>query len=80
MKKLMIYLDEEMHEDLRLLAFRKRTTMAALVRHALEETFEDEFDAIAAEQALQEMVDDPNSTLSWEDFKAKRRRDVRAAG
>ena len=36
MKKLMIYLDEEMHEELRLLAFRKRTTMAALVRHALD--------------------------------------------
>jgi predicted DNA-binding protein len=80
MKKLMIYLDEEMHEELRLLAFRKRTTMAALVRHAIEETFEDEMDAIAAEQALQEMIDDPSGTMSWEDFKAKRDLDIRAAG
>ncbi len=26
--KLMVYLDEDMHEDLRALAFRKKTTMA----------------------------------------------------
>ncbi len=48
MKKLMVYLDEEMHEDLRLLAFRKRTTMAALVRYALDKTFEDDLDIIAS--------------------------------
>jgi len=80
MKKLMIYLDEEMHEELREIAFRKRTTMAALVRHAIEETFEDEMDIIAAERSLQEAIDDPNSSISWEDFKKQRRLDVRAAG
>jgi predicted DNA-binding protein len=79
MKKLMVYLDDEVHEELRLLAFRKRTTMAALVRHAIEKTYEDEMDAIAAEQALREMMEDPGSTINWEDFKASQR-DVRAAG
>jgi predicted DNA-binding protein len=80
MKKLMVYLDEEMHEELREIAFRKRTTMAALVRHAIEETFEDEMDIIAAERSLQEAIDDPNSSISWEDYKKQRRLDVRAAG
>jgi predicted DNA-binding protein len=80
MKKLMVYLDDEVHEDLRLLAFRKRTTMAALIRHALDETFEDELDGIAAERALQEMIDNPGSSMSWEDYKKQRGLDVRAAG
>ena len=80
MKKLMVYLDEDMHEDLRELAFRKKTTMAALVRYALDKTFEDELDVIAAERALDEAARDPSSTMSWEEYKALRAsRDVRAA-
>jgi predicted DNA-binding protein len=72
MKKLMVYLDEHMHEDLRILAFQKKTTMAALVRYALDKTFEDELDTIAAERALEEAARDPSSTMSWEEYKAQR--------
>jgi predicted DNA-binding protein len=72
MKKLMIYLDEEMHEDLRLLAFRKRTTMAALIRHAVEETFEGEFDGIAAERALAEYTADPAAAMTLEEYVQRR--------
>jgi predicted DNA-binding protein len=79
MKKLMIYLDDDLHEDLKALAFRKRTTMAALVRYALDRTFEDELDVIAGERALEEAARDPSSTMSWEEYKASRFRDVRAA-
>ncbi len=80
MKKLMVYLDEDMHEDLRQLAFHKKTTMAALVRYALDKTFEDELDLIAAERALEEAARDPSSTVSWEEYKAQRAaRGVRAA-
>jgi predicted DNA-binding protein len=80
-KKLMIYLDEDMHEDLRELAFRKKTTMAALVRYALDKTFEDDLDSIAAERALEEAARDPSSTMSWEEYKRQRAsRGVRAAG
>ena len=81
MKKLMVYLDEDAHEDLRILAFRKKTTMAALVRHALDKTFEDELDAVAAERALEEAAQDPGSTMSWDEYKKQRAsRGVRAAG
>ena len=80
MKKMMVYLDEEMHEDLRALAFRNKTTMAALVRYALDKTFEDELDVMAAERALDEAARDPSSTMSWEEFKARwASRAVRAA-
>ena len=79
MKKLMVYLDEDMHEDLRVLAFRKRTTMAALIRYALDKTFEDDLDVIAGERALEEAARDPGSTMSWEEYKKQRARGVRAA-
>lgn len=72
MKKLMVYLDEDMHEDLRALAFRKKTTMAALVRYALGEAFEDELDIIAAERALEEAARDPASTITLEEYMEKR--------
>ena len=72
MKKLMIYLDEDMHEDLRLLAFRKRTTMAALVRYALDKTYEDELDVIAAERSLEEYAANPRAAVTLDEYLEKR--------
>ena len=72
MKKLMIYLNEDVHEDLRQLAFRKRTSMAALVRYAVDKTFEDELDVIAGERALEEAARDPSSTMTLDEYLEKR--------
>ncbi len=72
MKKLMVYLEDEMHEELRLLAFRKRTTMAALIRHALDKTFENDFDAIAAEQAFEEYAANPEAAITLEEYMQRR--------
>ena len=80
MKKLMVYLDDELHEDLRVLAFKKRASMVALVRYALDKVFEDELDAIAGERALGEAIEDPDSSVSWEDYKRKQLSGVRATG
>ena len=74
MKKLMIYLNEDVHEDLRQLAFRKRTSMAALVRYAVDKTFEDELDVIAGERALEEAARDPSSTMTLDEYLEKRGR------
>jgi predicted DNA-binding protein len=71
-KKLMIYLGDDLHEDLKALAFRKRTTMAALVRYALDRTFEDELDVIAGERALEEAARDPSSVMTLEEYLEKR--------
>ena len=76
MKKLMVYLDEDMHADLRALAFQKKTAMAALVRYALDKTFEDELDAIAAERALDEAARDPDSTMTLEEYLEQRGIDI----
>ena len=78
-KKLMVYLDDELHEDLKVLALRRKTTMAALVRYALDKTFEDEMDIIAGERALEEALRDPGSTMSWEEYKAQRAGRIRAS-
>lgn len=69
MKKLMVYLPEEVHDMLRELAFRNKTTMAAVIRQAIEETYEDDIDAIIMERELEEYVRDPSSAMSWEEFK-----------
>ena len=79
MKKLLVYLDEDTHEDLKVLALRKKTTMAALVRYALDATFEEELDVIAGERSLAEAVRDPSSTMSWEEFKKSRAGQVRTS-
>jgi hypothetical protein len=80
MPKLLVYLDEDFHADLKELAHKKKTTMAALVRFAVDQTFEDELDAISGMRALEEAADHPETTMSWEEYKAQRARQVRTAG
>jgi hypothetical protein len=72
MKKMMIYLDEDMHEDLRLLAFRRKTTMAALVRYALDATFEDELDEIGSQRALEEAAAHPEEVVTLDEYLEQR--------
>jgi hypothetical protein len=71
-KKLMVYLDEDMHEDLRQLAFRKKTTMAALVRYALDATFEDDLDDISSQRALEEAAQHPEQMVTLEQYLEER--------
>jgi hypothetical protein len=72
MAKLLVYLDEDVHGDLKELAHRKKTTMAALVRYALDHTFEDELDAIAGERSLDEYLQDPSSATSLDEYLKER--------
>src|SRR3954462_9676970 len=68
MAKLLVYMDDDWHEDLKELAHRKKTTMAALVRHAIDKTFEDELDAISAERGWDEYLADPAAAISLDDY------------
>ena len=72
MKKLMVYLDEDIHEDLKALAFRKQTTMAALIRHALDHTFEDELDDVSSERALDEAARNPEEMETLDEYLEQR--------
>jgi hypothetical protein len=71
-KKLLVYLDDVVHEDLKTLALQKKTTMAGLVRYAVSVTYEDELDAVAAERELRYAAEHPETTMSWEEFKRLR--------
>ena len=71
-KKLMIYMNEDMHEDLKALAFEKKTTMAALVRYALDKTFEDDLDDISSRRALEEAAAHPEEMSTLEEYLEER--------
>ncbi len=77
MKKLLVSLPDELHEALRAIAFRHRTSMAELVRSATETVYEDEMDAIEAEKGLEEYLADPSSSISLDEYVEKRRGAVR---
>ena len=78
MKKALVYLPPELHEGLRQIAFRRRSTISELVRKALEKVYVDELDAVEMEKELEEYARDPSSAMSWEEFKASLKRGVRA--
>jgi hypothetical protein len=70
--KLLVYLDDERHEDLKELAHRKKTTMAALLRFALEEIFEDDLDSVRGERRLEEHLADSSGSISLDDYLKER--------
>jgi hypothetical protein len=72
MAKLLVYMDEDFHEDLRELAHQKKTSMAALVRYALDKTFEDDLDEISSRRALEEMLAHPEATLTLDEYLERR--------
>jgi len=70
--KLLVYLDEDFHEDLKELAHQKKTSMAALVRYALDKTFEDDLDEISSRRALEEMLAHPEGTMTLDEYLERR--------
>ncbi len=71
-KRLLVSMDDERYEDLRRLAFEKKAPMANLVRHAIEETFEDELDAASVKRGLEEHAKDPSGTMTIEEYMESR--------
>jgi hypothetical protein len=72
MKKLLVYMDDERYRDLKMLAQRNNTSMADLIRLAVEETFEDDLDAMRGHRRLEEHLADPSSTMSLDDYLKER--------
>ena len=65
-KRLLVNLDDETYEALRRLAFDKNTQMAKLVRHAIDNTFEDDLDSIIGDMRLREYMKDPSDSVTIE--------------
>lgn len=72
MKRLLVSMDDDRYEDLRRFAFEKKVPMAELVRHAIEETFEDQLDAVAIERGLEEHAQDPSGTMTIQEYMESR--------
>ncbi len=71
-KRLLVSMDDERYEDLRRFAFEKKVPMAELVRHAIEETFEDQLDGMAIRRGLEEHADDPSGTMTIQEYMKSR--------
>ena len=74
MKKTMVYLPDETHEGLRQLAFEHRTSMAELIRRAVQAAYGEVLDDIRdAEAELADYLKDPSTAISLEDFLSERK-------
>lgn len=78
MKRLLVTIPDELHEELRELAHRKKTTMSSLLRTAVETVYEDELDTIAAEIGRDDFLSDPDRGISIDELIARRRVDIRS--
>jgi hypothetical protein len=75
MKKMMVYLPDDVHEGLRQLAFDHRTSIAELIRRAVDAAYGEVLEDIRdAEAELASYRADPSSAISLEDFLAKLKR------
>lgn len=69
-----IYLPDEVHRGMKMMAAAGGQSMANLLREALERVYkEDLADIRAANEAVREHRKNPNSDISLRDFLAKRR-------
>lgn len=69
MRKTMVYLPDEQYEGLRRLAFDLRTSVAALIRRAVEETYRPDLEDIRdMEEELARYRADPSSATGWEEY------------
>jgi len=75
MKKMMVYLPDEVHEGLRQLAFEHRTSIAELVRRAVDAAYGEVLEDIRdMETEIASYRADPSSAISLDDFLAKLKR------
>lgn len=79
MKKTMIYLPAETHEGLKNLAFEARTSVAELIRRAIDVVYgEDIEDLRDMEEELAKYRADPGSAIELEEYLKQRKARVSA--
>ncbi len=73
MKKTMIYLPEEIHEGLRRLAFEEKTSIAELIRRAVEQAYREDLEDVRdMENELAHYRAHPETAISFEEYCRKR--------
>ena len=73
MKKTMIYLPEETHEGLRRLAFEEKTSIAELIRRAVEQAYREDLEDVRdMENELAHYRAHPGTAVNYEEYRRKR--------
>jgi hypothetical protein len=73
MKKMMVYLPDEVHEGLRQLAFDHRTSIAELIRRAVDAAYAEVLEDIRdMETEIASYLEDPSTSVSLDEFMAQR--------
>ena len=71
MKKTMIYLPEEIHEGLRRMAFESKTSIAELIRQAVDQAYREDLEDIRdMEEELANYS--PETAISYEEYRQQR--------
>jgi len=79
MKKTMIYLPEETHEGLRRLAFEEKTSIAELIRRAIEQAYGKDIEDIRdMEEELARYRAEPGRAIEFEEYLRQRKARVPA--
>ena len=79
MKKTMVYLPEETHEGLRKLAFEANTSMAELIRRAVQTAYGEDIEDIRdMEKELARYHAQPGSAVELEEYLRQRKAHVPA--
>ncbi|MSQ28753.1 MAG: ribbon-helix-helix protein, CopG family [Dehalococcoidia bacterium] len=71
MKRLLIQLPEELHQDLHELARRHKASMSELIRRAIDAVYEDELDGLMMDREVESYKADPSSAVDYHELKAK---------
>ena len=79
MRRVLVSIPDDLHELLREFAMRKGASMSRVILAAIEDTYEDELDAIAGERALAQHLADPLSTVSWAEVRTRLRAQAEAS-
>ncbi len=77
MKRTMIYLPDDTHQGLRKIAFEHNTSIAELIRRAVDRAYGEDIEDIRdMEEEMEKYLADPSSATSWDELRPKKKVNV----
>jgi len=77
MKRTMIYLPDDTHQGLRKIAFEHNTSIAELIRRAVDRAYGEDIEDIRdGEEEMAKYLADPSSATSWAELRPKKKVNV----
>ncbi|MEO8456171.1 MAG: DUF6290 family protein [Chloroflexota bacterium] len=73
MTRILVSIPDDLHDILKEVAVRKRASLSKLILAAIEDSYEDDIDAVAGERALAEDLADPSGSISFEELSKRLR-------